>query len=60
MFTLFGTFFLSVLYILINSLEDSFGKLQSLRKPLEGIIIQEDLQQRQVEQIKFLIKIHDP
>ena len=56
-FTCWGIFFLSILYILISSSENSFGKLQSLKKPLEDLISQkEELQRNQVEQIKFLIK----
>ena len=56
-FTAFGIFFLSILYILISTSENTFAKFQSLKKPLEDLIIEkEDLQRSQVEQIKFLIK----
>ena len=56
-FILLGIFSISILYILISTSENSFEKLQSLKKQLEDIIIQrEDLPRIQVEKIKFLIK----
>ena len=56
-FILCGIFSISILYILISTSENSFGKFQSLKKLLENLIIQkEDMERIQVEKIKFLIK----